>query len=165
MESASTFQVKEKANKGAHTYKLLLVDKDAELYVARSDKRKTGRASIEVGGGRAIKFSLNTKDGKNNLTVADWETTPCRVNIARQTKDGYVAGYLGYNEKSDMCEFVARADAEAAGKMWLHFKLEKVKDESGGSFLRAPIDPKVKPAIFIRACIDSSDEDEYQYGL
>lgn len=161
---ASVFCVKERETKGPYKYKLLLLEKEAErLYVARSDKRKTGKGSIEVGGGHTIKFSLDAKEGGSGLTVTDWETTPCRVNIAPQKKSGYVGGFLGYNERQNLCEFVGSGDSEAAGKMWLHCKLEPVEADSGAGFAKAPKGMKVKPPVIVRPCIDSSD-DEYQFG-
>jgi hypothetical protein len=163
--SASVFSVEPKQTKGGPpTYKLLLQQKDSHLLVARSDKRKTGRGSIEVGGGRSIKFSLNNNEGGSGLTVEDWETMPCRINIAQQSKDGYAAGFLGYNEKQNMCEFISKADSESAGKIWLHCKLEKVEVATGEGAAKAPTDVLVKPPITVRACIDSSDEDEYTFG-
>jgi hypothetical protein len=164
---ASVFSVEPKKTKGGPpTYKLL---KDSHLPVARSDKKKTGRGSIEVGGGRSIKFSLNNNEGGSGLTVEDWETMPCRINIAQQSKDGYAAGFLGYNEKQNMCEFISKADSESAGKIWLHCKLERVtsptctgKDEAGGTggfALTAPTPKYIKPAIAMQSCVDSSSED------
>jgi hypothetical protein len=111
--SASVFSVKKKETlRGPPTYKLVLQLEDAHMSVARSNRKKTGSGSIVVGGGRSIKFSLNNEGG-SGLTVSDWETTPCRVNIARQSKDGYAAGFLGYNEMQNLCEFVSEAALQA----------------------------------------------------
>ena len=162
-DSACVFYVKE--TKGPYKYKLLMYHEDSDkLFVARNEKRATGRGSVQVGGGYSIKFSLDA-DGTNGLTISDWETKPCRINVAPQLKKkGYNAGFLGFSERQHMCEFVAEGSAEAEGKMWLHFKLERVEDSSMGPVSRAPRGMRVKAPIIVRPCIDSDSDDEPQFG-
>lgn len=162
-ENASVFSVEERKTKGPYKYKLFLVLPDASEtqrpYVARSDKKRTRKGSVEVGGGRAIKFSLSTGSGEGEgLTVADWEEKPCRVNVAAQKKDGYIAGYLGYSETQNMCEFIENGDAEKEGKMWLHYKLEQLEADAGEGSAKAPKGMRVKPPIIVRPCIDSDSD-------
>ena len=158
-KEACVFYVVE--TKGPYKYKLLMHhDEWDRLYIARNEKRSTGRGSVQVGAGYAIKFSLDA-GGASDLTISDWETMPCRINIAPQSEKKGNAGFLGYREQLHKCKFVADDSAEAEGEMWLHFKLERVEVRSSkeGVF-RAPNEVRVRHRIINNPCLDDPEEED-----
>lgn len=158
-DSATVFYViPRKKPEGQFKYKILMKEDEASLYLSRGDKA-IGMGSAQMGGGYVVKVSL-----EEGLEVTDWEAEPRTIHVAPQPKQkGHNDATLAYDENTKVCQFVKKGRAEKEGKLWMHFKLERVEMEVVGDVVRAPRGMRVKNPIVVKVAIDSSDS-EPEFG-
>ena len=148
-DSAAVFYViPRKKPEGPFKFKILMKEDKTSLCLARNEEVAIGMGSAQMGGGYVVKVSL-----EEGLEVADWESKPCKHNDAT----------LAYDENTKVCQFVKKGRAEKEGKLWMHFKLERVEKEEAGDAYRAPRGMRVKNPIVVKVAIDSSDS-EPEFG-
>ena len=137
------------------------LDKSSYLYLTTNSKI-TGKDSgpLQIGGGRGANFTLRhaTKD-KKGLSIADWEREPCYVKLAsRLTQHN---SYVGLNERSKFTVCAPKRTAEKAARLWLQFKLERVRNQDSNrmTVYRAPHDPRRRKPI-IQYSQEEGEEEE-----
>lgn len=134
---------------------------DKPAYLARNSKCPTGAKSLQVGAGKPVQFILDCPSkSEGAISVSDWETEPCYVKIAGSNNES--SGYMGYNQKSNIAEFVTDLAKHNDGTMWLLFKLERLPTQDVGGH-RAPIPHKIRPPVHPSPNIDD-DDSELEFG-
>ena len=159
---ASPFCVEQKTVAGKTVYKIIY-GKDTPVSLARNEKIPTGKKSLQLGTGKPVKFVLYHKTkSEAELSVALWETEPCYVRILGTGKES--PGYMGYNEKTNLVEFVPDLGKEEAGKMWLQCRLDRVRAEGGSVGYSAPRNVRIRPPVRVPVNIDEDSDSELQFG-
>lgn len=120
----------------------ILEEQGTDMYLATNVDHKLGDASIQVskGDSNSITCTLGEEVGEEVGADIDiikmWEEKACYVKIVSPRP-----GYLGYNEISELVEFIEDPKKEQRGSMWLKFKLERFKTDEKGNVIRGPNGP------------------------
>ena len=124
----------------------------------------TDKGPLQVGGGRAGKFTLrHAKKPKKDLSLSTWETEVLYVKVAPRTL--WRSTYFGLNEKTKMSMCCKGRSSERMNTTWLQYKLERIlnQESSHKTVYRAPGDKAKKRPNLVEYPADVEDEEEFNY--